>query len=216
MWVTVHTRGISHLEIAGVPVVYGSRQSAKGIERTSCPHLVEMLERAAPESNSGTRGHRLARVVTLGFRCHGRKRAISRLGRQPRQRRQLRCRGSERQQLLGRQPQRQHRRFVCQAVNLYPETPAVISGSFCYRSLVDFIHPPSIRPTSSRFASMRTYCLPSMAFRSFMSRTHTLRKLSRTLVFSKVGSFSCFDCWLANSIPSRISIRSDSHFCQSV
>ena len=55
------------------------------------------------------RSNRPVRVVNFKSRCHGWKRIISRLGRQPRQRRQLRCRWPQRQQQLGQQPQRQHR-----------------------------------------------------------------------------------------------------------
>ena len=47
-------------------------------------------------------------VVNLKSQCYRWKRTTSRLGRQPRQRRQLRCRWPQRQQQLGQQPQRQH------------------------------------------------------------------------------------------------------------
>ena len=97
---------------------------------------------------------------------------------------------------------------------LSKETP-VMRGSFCYRSLVDLIQPPSILPISSRFASMTTYFFASIALTSFMRRTQMRRKFSRTLVFSSVGSFSDLLCWLANKMPSKTSMSRLSHFCQS-
>ena len=39
---------------------------------------------------------------------------------------------------------------------------------------------------------------------SFIRRMQIRRKFSLTLVFSNVGNFSSFDCWLAKRIPSKL------------
>lgn len=86
-----------------------------GIELLVC-FLRRMPERATPELNTGARGYKPSLAVNLEFRCHGWKQAISRLGRQPCQRRQHGRRWPQRQQQLGRQRQRQSGRFVLPAV----------------------------------------------------------------------------------------------------
>jgi hypothetical protein len=85
---------------------------------------------------------------------------------------------------------------------LFNEDCSPNGGLLLYRSFVERIHPPSIRPISSKFASVAIYFLLSMAFTSFMSRMNTRRKLSFTLVRSRYGNFSAFEVWLAKRMPS--------------
>jgi len=77
------------------------------LHRGLLPHKIQEQEDIGP-----------FRAVTLELRCHGRERTISRLGRQPRQRRQVRCRRAQRQQQLGRQRERQSRCCLLPAVIL--------------------------------------------------------------------------------------------------
>src|SRR3989338_2942106 len=101
--------------------------------------------------------------------------------------------------------------------SLYPRTGIPTSGGYSlYRSLVDLIQPPSIRPISSTNCCRVAYFLLSMVFTSFISRKNTRKKLSFTLVLSRAGSFSILYVWLAASIPSRISSMIFSHRCQMV
>ena len=74
-----------------------------------------------------------------------------------------------------------------------------------YVSRDDFIHPPSIRPISSIFSSRIIYFLTSMTLASFARRKNTLRRLSFTLTFFRIGSFSALYASLAARIPSMTS-----------
>ena len=89
-------------------------------DRTSCSSLAEIaIVSFAPELNTGKRGHKPfgskpqfpVPRTRMGKLCH--------FGRQPCQRRQLRRERAQCQQLLGRQPQLQHRSGRLSAVILH-------------------------------------------------------------------------------------------------
>src|SRR3989344_8015034 len=85
--------------------------------------------------------------------------------------------------------------------------------SFCCHSLLDLIQPPSILPISSTSTSSATSFLLSIAFVSFMSRIKIRKKISLTLAFSRVGTFSPLCIWLARRTLSSTSSKQFSHRC---
>src|SRR3989344_390061 len=93
---------------------------------------------------------------------------------------------------------------------------ALLSGEYfvSYRSLVDLIQPPSILPVSSIISWSVIYFLVSITLTSFVRRRKTLKKLSLRLVFSRTGSFSDLESWLALRMPSNTSSIRFSHLCQ--
>ena len=79
-WITVQSRGMSHLEIRQNVAVYGSRQCAiEDRDCTSCPLLVEMpsqedCSRIKFRTERIWACGRFFSAVTLKVRCHGWKR----------------------------------------------------------------------------------------------------------------------------------------------
>lgn len=69
VWITVQTRGISHLEISPeYPESTDSGRERLRIDRTSCSFLVEVFQKTAPKLNSEMGGYRPAKVVNLDSR----------------------------------------------------------------------------------------------------------------------------------------------------
>ncbi len=149
-WVTVQAREISHLEISPECQWFTDHGSVRlRMERTSCPFL----------GGDGSARNLLSNKIQVREDIGSQERQTSsagamdgsgqlpRLGRQPRERRQLRRQGSQRQQLERQQPQQQHRSVVRQAVI----PPSIVRNSRFARefllTLFRGLNPPAEHPT---------------------------------------------------------------------